>query len=71
MGDLTFNGVTKPVTIEAELAGSGTNMMTQKETVGFHGTATIMRSEFGMGWGVEYGLGDEVELNISIAFEKQ
>lgn len=71
MGNLTFNGQTHPVTIEAELAGMGTNMMSRKETVGFHGTTTITRSQWGMGWGTQFGLGDEVELDITVAFEKQ
>jgi polyisoprenoid-binding protein YceI len=70
VGDLTFNGVTNQVTINAELAGMGTNMMSEKETVGFHGTTTITRSEWNLGWGIPYGLGDEVELDITVAFEK-
>ena len=70
MGDLTLNGVTKPVTIQAELAGMGTNMMSQKATVGFHGRTTINRSEWNMGWGIPFGLGDEVDLYITVAFEK-
>ncbi|MWV28124.1 YceI family protein [Aurantiacibacter rhizosphaerae] len=70
MGDLTFNGVTKPVTINAELSGMGVNGMSQKETVGFHGTTTITRSEWNLGWGTQFGLGDEVELDITVAFEK-
>lgn len=70
VGDLTFNGVTNEVTIEAELAGMGTNMMSQKETVGFHGTTTITRSDWNLGWGIPFGLGDEVELQITAAFEK-
>ncbi|MGB3796128.1 MAG: YceI family protein [Alteraurantiacibacter sp.] len=70
MGDLTFNGVTKPVTIDAELSGMGVNGMSQKETVGFHGSTTITRSEWGLGWGTQFGLGDEVELDITVAFEK-
>lgn len=70
VGDLTFNGVTNQVTINAELAGMGTNAMSQKETVGFHGTTTITRSEWNLGWGIPFGLGDEVELDITVAFEK-
>ncbi len=70
VGDLTFNGATNEVTIDAELAGMGTNMMSQKETVGFRGTTTITRSEWGLGWGTQFGLGDEVELDITVAFEK-
>ncbi len=70
-GNLTLNGVTKPVTIEAELAGAGTNGMNQKKTVGFHGETTIKRSEFNIPWGIPFGIGDEVELEITVAFEKQ
>lgn len=70
MGNLTFNGQTHPVTIHAGLSGAGTNGMNQKETVGFHGTATIQRSQWGLGFGVPMGLGDEVQLNITAAFEK-
>ncbi|AKH41452.1 polyisoprenoid-binding protein YceI [Altererythrobacter atlanticus] len=69
-GDLTLNGVTKPVTIEAEVSGQGTNAMSQKKTVGFHGETTIKRSDFGMDWGIPFGIGDEVELTITVAFEK-
>ncbi len=68
-GDLTLNGVTNEVTIQAELSGTGTNMMNQKSTVGFHGSTTITRSEFDMGWGVPFGIGDDVELFITVAFE--
>lgn len=70
MGDLTFNGVTKPVTVQAELSGMGTNGMTQKATLGFHGTTTINRSEFDLGWGIPFGIEDAVDLDITIAFEK-
>lgn len=68
-GDLTLNGVTKPVTIEAQFTGAGKHPMNQKETVGFDGTATIKRSEFGIGYGVPM-VSDEVELDITVAFEK-
>lgn len=69
-GDLTLNGVTRPVTIEAELAGMGANQMNQKQTLGFHGTTTIKRSEFNIPFGIEFGISDEVDLMISAAFEK-
>jgi len=70
-GDLTFNGVSKEVTIQAELAGMGTNMMSRKETLGFHGNTTIKRSEWNMGFGVNFGIADDVDLYITVAFEKQ
>ena len=68
-GDLTMNGVTKPVTIAAQFTGAG-NSMQGKKTVGFEGTATIKRSDFGLGTFVP-AVGDEVELQITMAFEKQ
>jgi polyisoprenoid-binding protein YceI len=68
-GNLTLNGVTRPVTIEAEFVGAGTNPMNKKETVGFEGEVTIKRSEFGIAYALPM-VSDEVELDISIAFEK-
>lgn len=69
-GNLTLNGVTKPVTLQAKFSGAGTNMMTQAPTVGFHGEATIKRSDFGLGFIVPL-VSDEVALQITIAFEKK
>lgn len=69
-GNLTLNGVTKPVTITAELAGMGTNMMSRKATLGFHGTTTIKRSDFNVPFGIQFGISDEVDLQMSVAFEK-
>lgn len=69
-GQLTLNGVTRPVTITAEFTGAGANPMNRKETVGFEGSTTIKRSEFGVAYGIPM-VSDEVELAISAAFEKQ
>jgi polyisoprenoid-binding protein YceI len=68
-GNLTLNGVTKPVSIKASFAGAGKNPFSQKETVGFHGTATIKRSEFNINYAVPM-VADEVHLDITAAFEK-
>jgi polyisoprenoid-binding protein YceI len=69
-GTLTLNGKTRPVSIAAKFAGAGKNPYTGKQTVGFHGTAQISRSEFGLD--ADMGLvGDKVGLTISAAFEKQ
>ena len=74
-GDLTLNGVTKPVVIDAEFTGAGNAMMPpRKLTLGFEGTTTIKRSDFGISYGIMNGVplvSDEVELNITVAFEKQ
>jgi polyisoprenoid-binding protein YceI len=70
-GDLTLNGVTKPVTIAAEFTGAGNAMMPpNKLNVGFEGTTTIKRSDFGLNTFVPM-VSDEVELQITTAFEKQ
>ncbi len=70
MGNLTMNGETHSVKIHAELSGLGNNPMNQKATLGFHGTATITRSQFGVSFGIPFGIPDQVPLEISVAFEK-
>ncbi len=70
-GNLTLNGVTKPVTLDARFYGAGRApaQMGGKENVGFTATTTIKRSEFGLGFGVPM-VGDEVSLKIEAAFQK-
>jgi hypothetical protein len=69
IGDLTLNGRTMPVAIDARLSGAGVGPMNKAETVGFEGKALIRRSDFGIGFGIPM-VSDEVELDISAAFEK-
>ena len=69
-GDLTLNGVKKPVIIAARFTGAGVNPRSKVETVGFQGTAQIDRSEFGIDFGIPM-VSDRVVLDITAAFEKQ
>ncbi|ESZ86569.1 MAG: hypothetical protein Q27BB25_13470 [Blastomonas sp. CACIA14H2] len=69
-GNLTLNGVTKEVTLDAEFTGAGANPFNKKETIGFEADTTIKRSDFGIAYGLPV-ISDEVELDISVAFEKQ
>ena len=69
-GKLTMLGVTKSITLDAKLGGAGTNAYSGKENVGFHATATLKRSDFGMVYGLPM-VGDEVTLDISAAFQKK
>lgn len=69
-GDLTLNGVTKEVTFDAEFTGAGNNPFNKKLTVGFEAETEIKRSDFGIAYGLPV-VSDEVELDISVAFEKQ
>ncbi|WP_373490385.1 YceI family protein [Parasphingorhabdus sp.] len=68
-GNLTLNGVTKPVTLAAEFTGAGNNPYNKKLTVGFSATTMIKRSEFGIMTAIPL-VSDEVELEIHVAFEK-
>ncbi|WP_326524647.1 YceI family protein [Sphingomonas sp.] len=67
-GNLTLNGVTRPVVLDAAFSGAGIGM-NKKETVGFHATATIKRSEFGIGYAIPM-VSDAVNLDVTAAFEK-
>ncbi len=66
-GNLTLNGVTKPVTLDVDFHGAGA--MGGQENVGFEAEAKIRRSDFGLGFGVPM-VSDEVELKIHAAFQK-
>lgn len=69
-GDLTLNGVTKPVTLDATFAGAGTNPFTRAATVGFHAKAVIKRSDFNVSYALPF-VADDVHLDITVAFEKK
>lgn len=70
-GNLTLNGVTRPVTLEAKFYGAGKMpaAMGGQENIGFTATATIKRSDFGVMMGIPL-VSDEVKLNIAAAFLK-
>ncbi|WP_276496477.1 YceI family protein [Pontibacter litorisediminis] len=48
-GNLTLNGVTKPVTMDMVYRGTVENPMNKKPTAGFQVTGTIKRSDFNLG----------------------
>lgn len=63
-GDLTVHGVTKPVTLDATLNKSGEHPMMKVQTVGFDATATLKRSDFGVGAYVP-NVSDEIKVSIT------
>lgn len=69
-GDLTFLGVTRPVTLDVRLNGAGPNPFSKAPTIGFSATGSIRRSEFGS-TAYAPGIGDEVELIIEAEFQKK
>ncbi len=76
-GDLTLHGVTKPVTLAVTYNGGyGAHPMDPGGArIGFSATGSLMRSDFGMGFGVPapgttMGVGDKVEIIIEAEFQK-
>ena len=64
-GDLTLNGITKPVVLDAVLNQTGDHPMANKPWAGFSATTTLLRSDYGLGTFAPV-IGDEVALEISI-----
>jgi len=68
-GDLTLNGVTKPVTLDVRMRGAGEDPIVQKPSVGFQGTATIKRSDFNLG-AFAPAVSDEVQVQVNVEAHK-
>ncbi len=64
-GDLTMNGVTKEVVLDATLNQAGANPMSQVPALGFDATTSILRSDFGVG-AFAPAVSDEVQIFISL-----
>lgn len=64
-GDLTLNGVTKSIVLDADLNQAGTHPQAQKPWLGFDATTTLLRSDFNLGAFAPF-VSDEVEVLISI-----
>ena len=69
-GDLTVRGVTRPVTLDAVLNGSGPNPMTGAPSVGFSASTTLKRSDFGLGVALPM-VGDEIDVQITVEASAQ
>ena len=69
-GDLSFHGVTKPVTLDV-IAKVGTHPMNKKPIAGFKVTGIIRRSDFGIAKEtLPAFLSDEVALTANVVFAK-
>ncbi len=64
VGNLTIKDKTHPVTLEATLNGAGEHPMKKVPTLGFDATASIKRSDFGLGMYAP-NVSDEVQLRIT------
>ena len=67
-GDLTMHGVTRPVVLDARLNKAGQHPMMKVPAIGFDATATIKRSDFGVGAYVP-AVSDEIRIRITTEAE--
>ncbi|MEM9522581.1 MAG: YceI family protein, partial [Pseudomonadota bacterium] len=68
-GDLSMNGITKPVSLDAVLNQMGVNPLNQKDWVGFNATTTVLRSDFDLS-AYAPAVSDQVQIQISIEAQK-
>ena len=64
-GDLSINGVTKSVVLDAQLNAAKEHPMAKKPWAGFNATTTILRSDFDAGNFAPF-VSDEVQVQISV-----
>ncbi len=64
-GDLTVNGVTKPVVLDAVLNQVAEHPMANKPWAGFSATTTLKRTDFDLSMFAPY-VSDEVAVELSI-----
>ena len=70
-GTLTLLGKTQPVTLKANNFNCYTSPMLKREVCGGDFETTISRSQYGMAYGLNYGLPDSIHLLIQIEAIKQ
>jgi polyisoprenoid-binding protein YceI len=70
-GSLTLLGKTLPVTLKASNFNCYTNPIFKREVCGGDFETTIARSQWGMNYGLNYGLPDNIRLLVQIEAIKQ
>ncbi len=69
-GDMTLHGVTAPMNLDVTFNGGGRNFLTRSYTLGFAASATFLRSDFGVDRFTNFGVGDEITLDINVEFQE-
>lgn len=70
-GTLTLLGKSNPVTLKANQFNCYESPMLKREVCGGDFEATIQRSQFGMGYGLQWGFPDNVRLVVQVEAVKQ
>lgn len=68
-GDVTLNGVTKPLTLDVTMRGVGQDPVINQPSVGFQGTGTLKRSDFNLG-AFAPAVSDEVQVEVNVEAHK-
>jgi len=67
-GDLTLNGITKPVELDVEFFGTSVFPADQSTRAGFSATGSLSRKDFGIEFNMALG-GDKVMISDKVALE--
>ena len=70
-GQLTLNGKTNPIVLKAQNYNCYMSPMVKREVCGGDFDATIVRSQYGVNYGLNYGFPDSVHLVIQVEAVKQ
>jgi polyisoprenoid-binding protein YceI len=66
VGNLTFLGVTKPVTLDVTYIGNRNDPRLQKHKIGFQATGTLKKTDFGMSPGGSIADDIKIEINAEL-----
>ena len=70
-GTLTLHGKTNPLTLKAKNFNCYMNPMLKAEVCGGDFEATLVRSQYGISYGLDWGFSDAVNLVIQVEAVKQ
>ena len=65
-GDLTFHGVTKPLTLKIDSFKCFINPLIKREVCGADASAQFDRADYGVSWGTNYGFKTLTRLQIQV-----
>ena len=66
LGDFTFHGVTKPLTLKIDSFKCFVNPLIKKEVCGAEASAQFDRADYGVNWGTNYGFKTLTRLQIQV-----